>query len=44
MAGPLQEMGGWTFVWYFLILCVITGTALMGPKIYKEITAHEVSK
>jgi sugar phosphate permease len=39
--GPLQEMGGWTAVWYFLIACVVVGTALMGPKIYKEITAHE---
>jgi hypothetical protein len=28
-------------VWYFLIACVAVGTALMGPKIYKEITQHE---
>mmetsp|Transcript_34563 Transcript_34563/g.81568 ORF Transcript_34563/g.81568 Transcript_34563/m.81568 type:complete len:174 (-) Transcript_34563:106-627(-) len=39
--GPLQKVGGWTAVWYFLIACVAVGTALMGPKIYKEITAHE---
>ena len=39
-ARRLQEMGGWTAVWYFLIGCVVVGTALMGPKIYKEITAH----
>ena len=38
LIGPLQEMGGWTAVWYFLIACVVTGTGLMGPKIYKEIT------
>ena len=42
--GPLQTMGGWTAVWYFLIACVLAGTALMGPKIYKEITAHETTK
>lgn len=30
-------------MWYFLILCVAVGTGLMGPKIWKEITAHESS-
>lgn len=30
-------------MWYFLIVCVVVGTALLGPKIYKEITAHESS-
>jgi len=40
LIGPLQEMGGWTAVWYFLIACVVTGTALMGPKIHKELTEH----
>jgi hypothetical protein len=30
-------MGGWTAVWYFLIVCVVTGTALMGPNIVKEL-------
>merc|ERR1712196_210289 len=40
LIGPLQTMGGWTAVWYFLIACVAAGTALMGPKIYKEITQH----
>merc|ERR1712196_605117 len=39
--GPLQDFGGWTAVWYFLIACVLTGTALMGPKIYKELTNHK---
>ena len=39
--GPLQALGGWTAVWYFLIACVVAGTALMGPKIYKELTQHE---
>jgi len=24
-------------VWLFLILCTLTGTALMGPSIYKEL-------
>ena len=37
-------MGGWTAVWYFLIACVAAGTALMGPKIFKELTAHESNK
>ena len=40
LIGPLQTMGGWTAVWYFLIACVVTGTALMGPKIWKELTSH----
>jgi sugar phosphate permease len=39
--GPLQTLGGWTAVWYFLIACVVAGTALMGPKIYKELTDHK---
>jgi len=42
--GPLQSAGGWTAVWYFLIVCVVTGTALMGPKILKELTQHETTK
>jgi sugar phosphate permease len=41
LIGPLQKMGGWTAVWYFLIACVVAGTALMGPKIHKELTNHE---
>jgi len=41
LIAPLQKAGGWTAVWYFLILCVATGTALMGPKIWKELTQHE---
>ena len=40
-AGPLQSLGGWTAVWYFLIACVVVGTLLMGPKIIKEITDHK---
>ena len=39
--GPLQGLGGWTAVWYFLIACVVVGTLLMGPKIIKEITDHK---
>ncbi len=35
--GPLQLAYGWKSVWYFLIFCVITGTALMSPKVYKEL-------
>ena len=23
--GPLQNLGGWTAVWYFLIACTIAG-------------------
>jgi len=42
--GPLQNLGGWTAVWYFLIACVVTGTGLMGPKIMKELTQHESTK
>merc|ERR1719352_1513148 len=38
--GPLQGLGGWTAVWYFLIACVVAGTGLMGPKIVKELTQH----
>merc|ERR1719337_389806 len=43
LIGPLQDLGGWTAVWYFLILCVVTGTALMGPKIHKELTDHQIN-
>lgn len=39
--GPLQAMGGWTAVWYFLIACVVVGTGLLTPKIHKEIFNHE---
>lgn len=38
--GPLQQIGGWAAVWYFLIACVLVGTALMGPKINKELFHH----
>jgi sugar phosphate permease len=41
--GPLQSLGGWTAVWYFLIACTIMGTGLMGPKIWKELTDHQVN-
>merc|ERR1712166_357882 len=41
--GPLQSLGGWTAVWYFLIACTIMGTGLMGPKIWKELTDHPPS-
>jgi sugar phosphate permease len=37
LIGPLQGLGGWTAVWYFLIACVCAGTGLMSPKILKEI-------
>jgi hypothetical protein len=31
--GPLQNLGGWTAVWYFLIACTIAGepSALLLP-------------
>merc|ERR1719198_1698442 len=35
LIGPLQSLGGWTCVWYFLIFCVVSGTGLMSPKIWK---------
>lgn len=41
--GPLQNLGGWTAVWYFLIACTIAGTGLMGPKIWKELTDHQTN-
>jgi len=36
--GPLQTLGGWTAVWYFLIACVVTGTVLMSKQIGKELS------
>lgn len=41
LIGPIQVHYGWTFVWYFLVLCVIFGTMLMSPKVYKEIYDHD---
>ena len=38
LIGPIQVAAGWTGVWYFLVLCVITGTLLMGPKIMSELS------
>jgi sugar phosphate permease len=38
LIGPLQSLGGWTCVWYFLIFCVVAGTGLMSPKIWKELS------
>jgi heme A synthase len=35
--GPLQAAFGWGSVWLYLILCTVTGTALMGKKIYSEL-------
>jgi MFS family permease len=43
MAIPvLYQMGnadgvGYRYVWYFLIVCTILGTSLMGTRIYKEL-------
>lgn len=28
---------GYRYVWYFLIVCTVTGTSLMGTKILKEL-------
>lgn len=39
--GPLQQAYGWDSVWVFLIVCVICGTLLMSPKVYKEMYCHE---
>ena len=41
LIGPLQQTYGWDSVWMFLIVCVICGTLLMSPKVYKEIYHHE---
>jgi sugar phosphate permease len=41
LIGPIQVNYGWTYVWYFLVLCVVLGTLLMTPKVYKEIYHHE---
>ena len=35
--GPLQSTFGWSSVWYFLMGCTATGTALMGTKIRDEL-------
>lgn len=35
--GPLQDTFGWSSVWYFLMACTATGTALMGSKILHEL-------
>lgn len=41
LIGPIQVHFGWTYVWYFLVFCVVMGTILMSPKVYKEIYDHE---
>ena len=41
LIGPIQVNYGWTFVWYFLVFCVVCGTLLMTPKVYKEIYDHD---
>ena len=28
---------GYRYVWLFLVVCTFLGTALLGPKIYKEL-------
>merc|ERR1711862_234253 len=42
--GPLQDRYGWGSVWFFLMACTFTGTALMGPKIKEELypSPHEL--
>eukprot|EP00815_Leptocylindrus_aporus_P004623 CAMPEP_0116068946 /NCGR_PEP_ID=MMETSP0322-20121206/11972_1 /TAXON_ID=163516 /ORGANISM="Leptocylindrus danicus var. apora, Strain B651" /LENGTH=464 /DNA_ID=CAMNT_0003556171 /DNA_START=42 /DNA_END=1436 /DNA_ORIENTATION=- len=35
--GPLQQSYGWGAVWYYLMFCTFTGTALMGTKIWSEL-------
>lgn len=37
----LQDNVGYRYVWYFLIVCTITGTALMSSKIIKELAPPE---
>lgn len=37
----LADNVGYRYVWYFLIVCTVTGTALMGSKIYKELAPAE---
>jgi len=39
--GPLQAHFGWSSVWYFLMGCTTTGTLLMSPKIYRELTQFD---
>jgi sugar phosphate permease len=41
LIGPIQVNYGWQYVWYFLILCTVTGTLLMSPKVYKELYYHD---
>ena len=35
--GPLQNAFGWSSVWFYLMGCTATGTALMGTKIRDEL-------
>ena len=50
MAIPvLFQMGqtdgvAYRYVWLFLVACTITGTALLGPKIYKELFVEHAAK
>jgi len=39
--GPLQENFGWASVWYYMIASTFTGTCLMSPKIYGELTENQ---
>ena len=35
---------GYRYVWLFLVFCTITGSALLGPKIVKEIQGEGVAE
>lgn len=35
---------GYRYVWFFLVFCTIVGTALLGPKIYRELFVEHVNK
>jgi sugar phosphate permease len=33
---------GYRYVWFFLVFCTVMGTALLGPKIYRELFVEHV--
>ncbi len=42
LIGPIQVNYGWSYVWTFLVLCVIVGTLILVPRIVKELSSRVV--
>ncbi|CAM9345008.1 unnamed protein product, partial [Discosporangium mesarthrocarpum] len=38
--GPLQALGGWRAVWYFLVASTLAGILLLAPMVHKELFHH----